>query len=61
MSEDEELTMNVQTCPHCAGHGQVPQYTGDGSDFLGPKECPECKGSGLVLARDAKGRFVKQS
>ena len=35
-------------CSLCGGHGQRSSYTWDGSDFLGPEECPRCGGSGDV-------------
>lgn len=49
--------MNVMTCPNCRGHGRLPHYSS--SDFLGEKECDECRGSGIVQCRDKRGRFVK--
>ncbi|MBE3040553.1 MAG: hypothetical protein IMZ62_17280 [Chloroflexi bacterium] len=34
------------TCAACGGAGMVSEYTCGGDDFLGPKECDCCGGSG---------------
>jgi hypothetical protein len=39
----------------------VSDYGALGLDFLGPKECRECGGSGLVRARDYRGRFARRA
>ena len=36
-------------CFSCGGHGAVSEYTLDGSDFLGAKECDKCSGSGFLF------------
>lgn len=46
----------LQTCPNCRGHGRLPHYSA--TDFEGERECGECRGSGLVRARDERGRFI---
>ena len=33
-------------CSSCSGHGQVSWYSQD--DFLGPEECYECDGKGVI-------------
>jgi DnaJ-class molecular chaperone len=54
------LALKYESCPACAGHGQVGDYGIDGSDFFGPKVCPDCKGTGQVKSRDRWGRFIKE-
>lgn len=36
----------TKPCSECDGRGIVPHYSG--VDFLGPKECPRCGGSGVI-------------
>ena len=43
------------TCVMCNGSGQTSEYSIDGMDFLGPKECPTCNGTG-ILRMDKRGR-----
>lgn len=38
-------------CPNCGGHGVVSDYGFSGRDFLGPKECEDCWGSGKLWIR----------
>lgn len=40
-----------EKCIECSGHGVVPKYTPDATDFEGADECRVCKGAGRVLAR----------
>lgn len=58
--ENRTLTINrnIVTCFACRGTGQEAHYASDGSDFLGPRECGQCKGSGWLRARDRRGRFA---
>ena len=35
-------------CSYCSGYGVISCYTRDGSDFLGPGDCPVCGGSGCA-------------
>ncbi len=46
-----------EPCSNCGGYGVISDY-GNGEDFYGPKECPSCKGRGLVHKRNRKGQFV---
>lgn len=43
------------SCPNCGGTGFTNVY-GDPDDV---RECPQCDGSGGVVARDARGRFLE--
>jgi hypothetical protein len=45
-----------ERCCACGGHGMVSSYGWDG-DFLGPKECDHCVGTG-VQWRTPRGRYV---
>jgi DnaJ-class molecular chaperone len=40
-----------EKCIECSGHGVVPVYTPDATDFEGAGECRVCHGSGRILAR----------
>lgn len=35
-------------CPRCGGFGVVSEYTLGGTDFLGPAECGNCEGNGVL-------------
>lgn len=35
-------------CPNCSGLGVVADY-GNGQDFYGPKECPDCVNGSIVV------------
>ena len=41
-----------EQCASCSGHGLQ-------NGLCGPEPCWRCKGDGLVIARDEKGRFAK--
>lgn len=45
----------VVECSICNGHGVVSAYSS--VDFLGPKECSSCRGSGFVWI-SPKGRIA---
>ena len=47
----------IERCYACNGTGQVSSYSIDGSDFLGPKECANCGGTGQYWITP-KGRHV---
>ncbi len=36
------------SCSGCGGHGMVSDYTYDGSEFLGAKDCSVCGGNGVL-------------
>jgi hypothetical protein len=40
-------TWRIIGCPNCLGHGLVSDY-GNGEDFYGAKECPDCFGRGSL-------------
>lgn len=44
------------TCPVCDGHGVVADYGPFGMDFYGPKECGECRGSGVIRSETDKAK-----
>lgn len=47
-----------EDCIECRGYGIVSDYAPDG-DFLGPKECKPCKGTGSVLKRKKRASKPK--
>jgi DnaJ-class molecular chaperone len=44
-------------CCMCNATGMQSQYSLDGSDFLGPKECDSCAGTGQLWVTP-RGRHV---
>jgi DnaJ-class molecular chaperone len=54
MTDRDKTARNLVPCPSCGGTGLLGHYSDDGS----PKECLACGASGIVVARDERGRFV---
>ncbi len=48
-----------ESCVRCSGHGVVSSYTFDGSDFLGPEECDDCGGYGVVWVHRKTGTMAQ--
>lgn len=47
----ETLLWLWDTCGSCGGHGIVADY-GHGTDFYGPKDCPDCVAGRIVVYRN---------
>jgi len=44
-------------CEVCGGLGVVSDYGPLGADFEGPKDCPQCEGSGYDYEEDEDDNF----